>query len=732
MGMNLFKSVNIIQFICRKLVLIFNILILLILSYNISFAQKESNIWYFGYDAGITFSTTPPTILTDGKMNAMQGCATICDSNGNLLFYTNGVTVRNKIHSIMDNGDGLNGGRSSSQSSIIVPKPGCKTIYYIFTTDEIGYMWSTKGLQYSEVDISMNGGLGKVIRKNIILIQPSSEKLTVASHKNNKDFWVITYGYKNNNFYCFLVTSAGVDSIPVISSRSGPIDNLDLFGYIKTSNDNKKLALVCLSGLELFVFDNNSGKIFNKQVIDTNSTDTTYLSNPFYAVEFSASCNKLYATRWNSSYQYNLLSCDIPRSRKLIYSNKRNYCGLQIGLDDNIYLSNSGSHYLNIIKNADADSCSLKDSIFLGGKICQFDLPNFVPSFIIKEKPPVASIRVSDTIICQGEKISLSLKDTCNKSISSQKWYIDGILFDTLKSTNYLFNNFGNFKISVVVFKDTLSDTAELVVHVNPVKQIVVNPKICQNDTFSIGFHHYTNTGTYYDTLITFKGCDSIITTHLNVYPIEKINLNPVICEGDTFSVGFSKYTNAGLYTDSLKTYFGCDSIVKTYIQVNKSKNIFIPTDTVVCFENVTQLLLDAGLALEYLWYPSMETGRYLVVNTEGKYSLEIKDSIGCKSFDSIKVISICKMTIFVPNAFVPNGINSVFKVYGTGIENITLVIYNRWGELLYKGNGDSDISWNGKFHNELCPVDAYYYYIKAVGRKGETQELTGTVNLLK
>lgn len=85
-------------------------------------AQKESNIWYFGGNAGITFSTNPPTYLTDGMLASQEGCATICDNNGNLLFYTDGVTVWNKIHAVMDNGTGLHGNNSSTQSSIIVHK----------------------------------------------------------------------------------------------------------------------------------------------------------------------------------------------------------------------------------------------------------------------------------------------------------------------------------------------------------------------------------------------------------------------------------------------------------------------------------------------------------------------------------------------------------------------------------------------------------------------------------
>lgn len=108
--------------------------IFLFFTYTLTTAQKENNIWYFGNESGINFNTTPPTVLTDGKMNAYEGCASVCDDTGKLLFYTDGSYVWNKNHLLMPNGKQLDGGNSSSQSVIIVKKPGSSFIYYIFTT----------------------------------------------------------------------------------------------------------------------------------------------------------------------------------------------------------------------------------------------------------------------------------------------------------------------------------------------------------------------------------------------------------------------------------------------------------------------------------------------------------------------------------------------------------------------------------------------------------------------
>ena len=133
------------------------ILIAFILT-NIVRGQGEGNIWYFGANAGIDFNSGTATAVTNGSLNSFEGCASICDAGGNLLFYTDGVTVFNSNHAAMPNGTGLSGHDNSTQSAIIVKKPGSTSKYYIFTTD---FQANINGLQYSEVDMTLQGGLGR-------------------------------------------------------------------------------------------------------------------------------------------------------------------------------------------------------------------------------------------------------------------------------------------------------------------------------------------------------------------------------------------------------------------------------------------------------------------------------------------------------------------------------------------------------------------------------------------
>ena len=173
----------------RKLILIF-----VLISGISCFSQKEASNWYFGNNAGLHFNTDGSvTALTNGNLSTIEGCASISDTNGNLQFYTDGITVYNKNHAIMESG--LYGDPSSTQSAIIVPKPNDPNIYFIFTIDtSVGNNDPDFGFNYSIVDITLNGGLGGITLKNSNLLQDSSEKISaVVKDCISQSIWVITF-----------------------------------------------------------------------------------------------------------------------------------------------------------------------------------------------------------------------------------------------------------------------------------------------------------------------------------------------------------------------------------------------------------------------------------------------------------------------------------------------------------------------------------------------------------
>lgn len=116
-----------------KIVLRFLTLFVLIGLAQESLAQKEANNWYFGEYAAISFNSGSPVALTNGRMDSEQSCASISNSKGRLLFYTDGQTVWDSTHKTTPNGTGLAGWSNATQSGIIVPRPDSTGQYYIFT-----------------------------------------------------------------------------------------------------------------------------------------------------------------------------------------------------------------------------------------------------------------------------------------------------------------------------------------------------------------------------------------------------------------------------------------------------------------------------------------------------------------------------------------------------------------------------------------------------------------------
>ena len=174
------------------------------------FAQKQANNWIFGKNAGISFNSGTP-VFSPSSINAVEGCSSFSDSNGNLLFYTNGSTVWNRNNAVMPSGTDLAGDPEGTESALITNIPNDNSHYYIFTLDKEG---GTNGLQYSVADMTADGGLGDIVQKNILLMTPACEKFTAVRHRNANDIWLIAHKFGSDEFYVYLITCKGINLLP--------------------------------------------------------------------------------------------------------------------------------------------------------------------------------------------------------------------------------------------------------------------------------------------------------------------------------------------------------------------------------------------------------------------------------------------------------------------------------------------------------------------------------------
>lgn len=390
----------------KKFILIF----FLTFGTTLLIAQEQTSNWFFGQNAGLSFTSGIPIPLLEGSLNTMEGSTSISSLTGELLFYTDGMSVWNRDHFQMPNGNGLLGDPSSSQSGIIVPKPNSDNLYYIFTVDDVANGSSgLNGINYSLVDMKLQGLKGDVVDtvKNINLSSPMCEKVTAVWHANGFDTWVISQKWGTNHIYAYLVTEEGVNHTPVISEVGqvigGPGVDIDVAkGYMKVSPNGELIvkANAGLHSVEIFDFNDQTGEVSNPMIIPS-------LPGEPYGVEFSPDGKLLYVNTWKSNpqkklFQYNLESGnidDILASEFEVASGTEGT--LQIAPDERIYVAMRNSGSLSCINspNGMGADCDFEwASISLGGRTCSWGLPNFMQSFFETltdiEEPEVTMIAI--------------------------------------------------------------------------------------------------------------------------------------------------------------------------------------------------------------------------------------------------------------------------------------------------------------------------------------------------
>jgi gliding motility-associated-like protein len=392
--------------ICRsKIELRYLVSVLLLVVYNSSFSQKEASVWYFGKEIGIDFNQSPPALLTDGMITYdgvgtnMESAASIADENGQLLFYTNGMTVWNRLNEVMFNGTDLYGENTTTQT-LIVPKPVSSTLLYIFTASPEGdhefFPSDKRGFWYSVVDISKNNGLGEVIEKNTLLSVSTTEKMAATRHANGKDVWVVMHEWGNDVFRSYLVTENGIDLAPVYSSTGlvhrGPEDDFygwNAIGQMKISPNGERLALALYRDqvFEVFQFDPVSGKVHSM-----GSVSLFPEAGLLYGVEFSPGGRYLYITSTGPTIYQLDLEGEVSRDRLELIIDGPPYpqlCQLQLGIDGRIYVANYQSQRIGVIHAPEkpGEECGYESNgieIPTGdGKWCMLGLPNFISSYFL-------------------------------------------------------------------------------------------------------------------------------------------------------------------------------------------------------------------------------------------------------------------------------------------------------------------------------------------------------------
>lgn len=190
------------------------------------------------------------------------------------------------------------------------------------------------------------------------------------------------------------------------------------------------------------------------------------------------------------------------------------------------------------------------------------------------------------------------------------------------------------------------------------------------------------------------------------VIPVLSTTIYQSICEGDVYQFGDQEITDSGYYADTLSSTNICDSVVYLELDI---ENQFMDTLATNIFE---------GETFNIEGYSFSQPGTYLITLTSPS---------GC---DIQTLLTIAFYPVYIPNIFSPNfdGINDNFTVQAKKdlIENVDLTIFDRWGNIVYRGP-----EWDGQMNNRTVNTGVYAYLARVTLNDDTSHLFSGTVTVI-
>lgn len=269
-----------------------------------------------------------------------------------------------------------------------------------------------------------------------------------------------------------------------------------------------------------------------------------------------------------------------------------------------------------------------------------------------------------------------------------------------------------------------------------------------------------SESGNYYASSTNAQGCSGQsveISIFLEgTFDFEIIEPTEPVCEGGSIVLSlpqtFSSYswstgqttnsitvTQDGGYSVQVTNSEGCSAIDDINISFVKIPEIeLISTFRSDCVNGTEVVAISEGLiSWEISPFITLLDNNRILANPESSSTFNVTSTIGeCESQTSFQIIVECP-TLFIPNVFTPNddGVNDFFRIEGQYLGDYEMIIFNRWGDEIYRSN-DSNRGWNGGINGYYAPDGTYNYVLKIQDQNGQPLfgdgVFYGTVTLLR
>lgn len=233
------------------------------------------------------------------------------------------------------------------------------------------------------------------------------------------------------------------------------------------------------------------------------------------------------------------------------------------------------------------------------------------------------------------------------------------------------------------------------------------------------------------------------------------VSLNSVsICEGESANLTAIPSTDGGTYlwssnnqttqsilvspatsTSYTVTYSlnGCTASATATVDVSPFPiaSVTVSDTTIHPGESVT---LYAFGGETYLWSTGETASQITLYPQENTmYCLTAINALTCTDSICIPISLGCGSTLFIPNSFTPSqdNLNEQFQALGFCLEKFHLMIYNRWGELIFETK-DLNETWDGTYKDKPCQSDVYTYLVTAKGYDKKIHHTNGSLTLIR
>jgi gliding motility-associated-like protein len=654
-------------------------LILLLITNSVQ-AQKVNNVWTFGYKSGLNFNTMPASFVkSKSEVNPpLPGSppnfmTSICDKEGNLKFYTDGMKVWNRDHFLMPIYRSWWPWSGRLMPLICpYPDPANDSLYYLFG---ISNGRNAHKLQYITIKMHAAGDLEEVVYPrpdNQVsyyksIIEDASLLLAGTVHCNQKDIWIVTHTPGTLN--SFLVTKNGVSTTPIttaIAASTLPAGKIDgQYSNLKFAANGERIAIPVISEGKIVIldFDNQSGKFYNPTTI---SITKNYLLED---IELSPDASKLYVGAWYREVIDNVPGAEIHR----IFQYDLN-AGNAVQIEQTQYPLNGFGDRVSCVRTC----YMMKRTMQLGpdGKI--------YASMRYTGGEPVADLKIS--LIDNPNRLREDADYLRNKIQTDSIYQI--INYNYIRSSS-----FSLYENGIQIQKKTCSD--------QPVNFSLLYNRI---DSVKWDFGDPASGEANYSTALTPQ----------HRYP------------------GPGSYTAKAILYIRCFT----DTAIKEVI-IDTDKSVKVPDhirDTFECVGN--KLTLDAQVtnATGYRWDNGLIYS-YRTLDTPGRYTITVYNDCSVDKKAFLFRYDVCPCEVYTPNAFTPNndGLNDSFRPsVKCSAKDYKFRIYNRYGGIAFESS-EVNKGWNGKMRNLESPSGVYLWSVQY--RNPNTKELFvkhGTVLLIR